>query len=135
MNKHLLLASFVFPDKLDSFLTYLENEFKISRNSVFVFENLDESVKLIVTFKIQVAEGERVDIKRIFPGTIIIHKKGNALYTINALNKLIEKDSGLSDGNVDYKSFKVDWNQYQDNIILIRKEQLLIQRIKRLIIT
>jgi hypothetical protein len=132
MNKNILLASFIFPERLEWFLTYLENKFSIKRESVFVFQNLDDESKLIVTFKFILKEHKKVNLKNLFPNAILIHKKGNALYTINALNKLIETQSGSDVGNINYKSVKINWEDYQDKILLYNNNTLKISSIKRI---
>lgn len=131
MNKTLLLATFIFPERLEWFLSYLENKFDIKKEKVFIFENLDDESKVIVTFKLVLRNGRRINLKRHFPNAIPIHKKGNAIYTINALNKLIEHETGLELGNIDYKNHKIDWDKYQDNLILSNNGELTIYRIKR----
>lgn len=131
MNRTLLLASFIFPERLDWFLEYLEDRFNIPKNRVFIFKNLDDESKLMVTFKFTLKGGKKVNLKKLFPNAIPIHKKGNAIYTINALNKLIEKESGLDIGNINYKAFKIDWDKYQNRLILTNKNGLNIFKIKR----
>lgn len=131
MDKNILLASFIFPERLNWFLKYLENKFKIPRSKVFVFENLDDESKLIVTFKLKVSHGDKLNIKNLFPNAILIHKRGNAIYTINALNKLIELTFDGDIGNIDYKSVKINWNEYQNKIILTKNHELSIFNIKK----
>ena len=72
-----------------------------------------------------------MNLKDLFPSAIPIHKKGSALYTINALNKLIDQTMGTSAGNTDYKSFKINWDEYQNKIILINGKELGIFNIER----
>jgi hypothetical protein len=84
-----------------------------------------------MTFKLVIPEGVRINLKDLFPSAIPIHKKGNALYTINALNKLIDQTMGTSNGNTDYKSFKINWDEYQNKIILINGKELGIFSIER----
>ena len=131
MNKTLLLATFIFPERLEWFLDYLENRFRISRDKVFIFENLDDQGKVIVTFKLILKDGTRINLKKHFPNAIPIHKKGTALYTINALNKLIELESGGDLGNINYKDFKINWDKYQDRLILNNNGELTLFKIKR----
>lgn len=132
MNKNILLASFIFPERLEWFLTYLEDKFNISRDKVFIFKNLEDESKIIVTFKFVLPGDRRVNFKSLFPNAILIHKKGNAIYTINALNKLIEEITDSSVGNIDYKSIKINWDDYQDKILLINNNKLKISSIKRI---
>jgi len=132
MDKTLLLASFIFPDRLEWFQKFLYDKFKINKNKLFVYRNLDDESKLIVTFKLTLLEGERIDLKKTFPNTIPIHKKGEAIYTINALNKLIEMESKFSLGNINHENYEIDWNKYQNQIILIANENLIIYNIERI---
>ena len=132
MNKNILLASFITPDKIDWFIDYLESEFSIPKNKVFVFKNLEDLTKLIVTFKFTISRTERVNFKELFPNAILIHKKSNCIYTINALNRLIETEYSTSPGNVDHKSIKINWEDYQDRIILVNNNKLKISEIKRI---
>jgi hypothetical protein len=132
MDKTLLLASFIFPERLDWFYNYLNLKFKVNKEKVFVYKNLDDESKLIVTFKLILLDGKKIDLNNNFPNTIPIHKKGNAIYTINALNKLIESECGGELGNINYKEHKINWDNYQNKIILNNKEELIIYNIERI---
>jgi len=132
MNKIILLSSFIFPERLDWFINYLENKFNIPQNKVFGYKNLDDESKFIVTFKLIISENKRLNLKNLFPNAIMIHKRGNALYTINALNKLIESKSNDTIGNIDYKSVKIDWSEYQNKFILIDNKELMFLNIKQI---
>jgi hypothetical protein len=131
MNKTILLASFIFPERVDWFLSYLENRFQITKDKVFCFKNLDDESKLIITFKISIPENKQLNLKDLFPSAVPIHKKGNAIYTINALNKLIEQKFPESIGNIDNKQIKIDWSEYQNKMILINDDNLSILNITR----
>lgn len=131
MDKSILLASFIFPERLDWFVTYLDTKFNISKDKIFCFKNLEDESKLILTFKIKLIDGKKIDIKSLFPNAVIIHKKGLSFYTINALNKLIESKSDSSLGNIDYKSVQIDWSEYQNKMILIDNKNLVILQLER----
>lgn len=131
MDKTILLASFIFPERLEWFIDYLDTKFKIPKGKVFCYKNLDDESKVIVTFKLVIPDGKHLDLKNLFPNAIIIHKRGNALYTINALNKLIEETVEDSIGNVDHKSVTIDWSEYQNKLILIDNKELVLWSIKR----
>jgi len=132
MNKDILLASFIFPERIDWFTSYLNNKFNIAKEKVFLFENLDDPSKLIVTFKFSVDTTKKSNFKHLFPNAILIHKKGNCIYTINALNKLIEEKHDGSFGNIEYKTININWSEYQDKILLINEGNLKISNIKRI---
>lgn len=132
MNKTILLATFIFPERIEWFNSYLLNKFNISEKDTFRYQNLDDESKVIVTFKLDLPDSKRLNLKNLFPNAIMIHKKGDALYTINALNKLIESTLEGSVGNIDYKSVKIDWSLYQNKLILIDNDQLTLLNIKRI---
>lgn len=131
MDKTILLASFIFPERVDWFLSYLETKFNITKDKVFCYKNLDDESKMILTFRFVITDGKYVNLKKLFPSAVTIHKRGTALYTINALNKLIEsKNEGL-DGNIDHKSVVINWEDYQNKIILVNNEELVFFNINR----
>jgi hypothetical protein len=129
-SKSVTIASFVYNDKIRSFKNYIYNKFGISEDKIFQY-SYDEDSKKILTFIVYLKEYERVDLKSFYPPTIIVHKKGECFYTINALNLLIEKISDGGTGNINYKDFKIDWDKYQNKIILVKHKELKIMTIKR----
>lgn len=131
MSKTNLLASFIFPERVEWFLSYLEAKFSIGKEKVFCYKDENDESKVILTFKISVPDDKSLNFKDLFPSAVIIHKKGNALYTINALNKLIEEKAEESIGNIEYKDVKIDWEEYQGKFILIKDKELKILTISR----
>jgi hypothetical protein len=129
MNKTILLASFIFPERVDWFLDYLKTKFNVEK--VFCYKNLDDESKNILTFKLTINPEEPINLKNLFPNAVIIHKKGDALYTINALNLLIQEKYPESIGNIDNKQIKINWVEYQNKFILINNKELCIFNIKR----
>jgi hypothetical protein len=131
MDKTILLASFIFPERVEWFLGYLEAKFNITKDKVFCYKNLDDESKVIITFKLVIPEGKHLNLKNLFPSAVPIHKKGDALYTINALNMLIDQMIGDSIGNTDYKSVTINWDEYQNKLILINGKELTFFNITR----
>jgi len=129
MNKTILLASFIFPERVDWFLNYLKTTFNV--DSVFCYKNLDDESKVILTFRLSINTEQPLNLKKLFPSAVIIHKNGDALYTINALNLLIQEKYPESVGNIDNKQIKIEWSEYQNKFILINNKQLCIFNIKR----
>ena len=125
----LLLASFIFKENKEGYIKYLNSRFKIPTDKIFIFESDIDTTRYIVTFKFKTER--RININKLFSNTIPLHKKGSTLYTINALNRLIEKESGLEPGNIDYKSYRIDWSKYQDSCILFRDDELIIGDLSR----
>jgi len=131
-KKELLIASFIFPERVKWFFDYLKNNFNIRKDKIFIYENLDDESKIIITFKLQVDRDRRFDLKKYFPSAVIVQKKGSTFYTINALNKLIELESGKDRGNLNYIDYKIDWSEYQNQIIIIDDNKINIHNIKKI---
>jgi hypothetical protein len=128
-KKTILLATFVKPDYLEKFLNFLQKKFFIKKESTFIFEV--EENNFIVTYKLYLDFDQKFDIKGNIKNTIQIHKKNKTFFTINALNKLIEKESNSDIGNIDYKKYEVDWSKYENKIILLKNNELDILDLKR----
>jgi hypothetical protein len=96
----------------ESFESIIEKVFKyeLFSRKIFILK-LEPSKELVVSYNI-VANNNH----QFLPETIMVHRKkeSNTMYTINALNSLI---SSLNGGIVD-KEYQVDWNQYQNTLIL-----------------
>jgi len=129
-NRIITLASFVYLDKVDGFKKYLNKRFGIKDRNIFEYSYNEENKK-ILTFIIKLNNGERVNTDSFFPPTIIVHKKGECFYTINALNRLIERISGLDVGNVKHKDVRIEWDDYQNKIMIIKNNELKILDINR----
>jgi len=132
MNKPLLLACFVFNEKIKDFIKNLEIKFGVKNKDIFYYEILNVNDKKILTFKIIKPEYEFLDIKKNIPNSLTIHKKGETLYTINGINKYIDIYSGVDTGNIEYKSVIIDWGKIQNKFILIKDDELKILNIKRI---
>lgn len=132
MNRKILVASFIYPSKLDWFLDILLSKFQIEKDKVFLFKNLNDDSKIITTFKLNLLNGEKIQLSDYFPNSTIIHKKGLAIYTINALNKLIELDDNLEEGNINHQTYQIDWNKYQNKMILMNNDNLVFIDIERI---
>ena len=130
-TKIITLASFVLNDKVDSFKKYLYKRFKVPNERVFIYDIDEDSEKKVITFRVHISEGKRVNISSFFPTTIIVHKKGECFYTINALNKLIEKETEGDFGNINYKDYQIEWDNYQGKILIVKGGELVIMNINR----
>ena len=131
-QKTLLLASFLKEDYLNTFLRKLKNKFGVKKENVFFFKTEDDTY--ILTYKLHIDIDNKIDIKKELPKTIQVHKKGDTIFTINALNKLIERESGLG-GNVNYKEYKINWEDYKNKIILLKGDNLEITNIERIFLS
>jgi len=78
----------------------------------------EDSDEYLCTYNIEIDNGST----RILPNTILLHRKkeSNTLYTINSLNLLIKS---LNEGVLD-TSFRIDWLNYKNTILLTQGEDL-----------
>tara|TARA_B100001778_G_C18065859_1_gene396351 strand:- start:36 stop:449 length:414 start_codon:yes stop_codon:yes gene_type:complete len=129
--KIMTLASFVNEDKVSSFKKYLKKRFNTPEEKIFVYTSPSEKEKKILTFRVYLREGKKINTQTFFPTTIIVHKKGECFYTINALNKLIDEEVGERSGNINYKDYEIDWDKHQDKMLIVKDKELTIMDIKR----
>lgn len=134
MKNNLLLVTFLNSNTLEGFLRFLYKKFGIKKRSVFAFKSLNDEDKIFVTFKIFLNDDEKMDLKSVFRNTSLIHKKGTTFYTINALNKLIEKEYDLMPGNVNHKDYSIDWDNYQNTFLLLQNDELVLKPVEKLLL-
>jgi hypothetical protein len=122
MNKQ-LLCTFSNSSNYNEIIKELSNQYEIVDKKIFVFVNEKTPSELYLTFNIIKGTGNNRH-----KGTISIHRKKqtNTLYTLNAMNRLIEdENNGIFD-----KNFQLDWNLYKDSLILTNEVGVKIIRLK-----
>ncbi len=112
LNK--LFCTFTQKDDIEGTLSKISSMYSILNSKIFILEIVDSN-EFVCTYNI---ESENTDRSRILPGTILMHrrKETDTLYTINSLNLLI---ASLNNGVVD-KSYKINWPDYKNSILLTR---------------
>lgn len=137
--KNRLLATFINLrddeseiEKVGKFLNIVSKKLDVDKSKFFIYKNLDDNKQFIITYNITITPENPVKFNEIYPNTIPINKSStNTIYTINALNKLIELDSELG-GNVDHKNYKIEWNNYENSLIMLKDDELIINKIKKI---
>ena len=113
-----LLCTFTRKSKLNEIVDIIVSCNDILYDKIYVFENKDDSNQLICTYNVEFIENYEENII----DTISLHRKkqSNTLYTINALNEVIrEKNGGVLD-----KSYMVDWNEFENTLLLTNENGL-----------
>ena len=140
-NNQLLLATFLDIQEqnnkkeiINNFIDKLVNEYNIPKEKIFIIKNLTNTKQYIITYIFELNEDEKINFNEISPGTVHIHKNRNTntIYSINALNTLIEQESGLSKGNIDYKTVEIDWSKYINSCIVLKSGELIISKTRRI---
>lgn len=107
--KPLLLCTFAHASDLNLIVDYIDKNYTLERNSIYVFENTNKRNELYCTYNVESAEINAEN-------TILIHRKkeSNTLYTINALNILIQN---INNGILD-KSYVLEWENYRNSLLM-----------------
>ena len=120
MTETQLLCTFIPADKLEENVELIKNSYTLAFNNIYVLENVDDANQLILTYNI--IAGSLKSQYAPPASTISVHRKKqtNTIYTINALNALIASKNG---GRID-KSYKIDWDELKNSILVTAHGQL-----------
>ena len=121
----IIIGTFVRKNKILSFLETLRGDYGIKLEKVFVYDIDTNQSEYLVTFK--TFDKDRF-IKKISNATVM-HVKNGCLFSINALNRLIDKEKGENVPNTEYL---VDWNKYKDNLIILTGGELSISKLTKI---
>ena len=122
----IIIGTFVKKNKILSFLETLKHGFKVNLDKVFVYSIDTNKYEYLVTFKTY--NKERF-IKNLSNATIM-HVKNGCLFSINALNKLIEKEN--SDSDKPNNEYLIDWDKYKDKLIIQTNGELSLSNLSKI---
>src|SRR5512137_2754023 len=85
--------------------------YEVYSKRVFAFSNVKNPKEIFLTYNVLNMHRDAPK----FPNTILIHRKKqtNTLYTLNAMNRLIEEENGHAD-----KTYMVNWKLYENSLII-----------------
>tara|TARA_B100000085_G_scaffold276932_1_gene296715 strand:- start:780 stop:1232 length:453 start_codon:yes stop_codon:yes gene_type:complete len=111
-----LFCTFATEGSLDNVLSEIQERYNVIYNKIFVLYSKSQN-EFICTYNVDFG-----NVGAFLDNTILVHRKkeSNTLYTINALNTLIKE---LNNGQLD-TSFKVNWNDYRNCILLTKGPDL-----------
>ncbi len=122
----IIIGTFVKKYKILSFLETLKHGFKVNLDKVFVYSIDTNKFEYLVTFKTY--DKERF-IKNLSNATVM-HVKNGCLFSINALNKLIEKEN--SDSDKPNNEYLIDWDKYKDKLIIQTNGELSLSNLSKI---
>lgn len=108
-----ILCSFSDTKNYIDQINKIKSSFDIIDNRIFVFINEKNLKDMFLTFTIN---KNKKHFKKATISTISVHRKKNTntLYTLNAMNKLIQdENNGVLD-----KDFIISWELYKNSLIL-----------------
>ena len=121
----IIIGTFVKKNRILSFLETLRTNYKIRLEKVFVYTIDTNQAEYLVTFK---TFDKDKFIKKISNATVM-HVKNGCLFSINALNKLIEKEKNDDKPNNEYL---IDWNYYKDKLIILTNGELSVSNLTKI---
>ena len=124
-NDTQLLCTFTSVNELENTIDTIKNSYVLVLNKLYLLENVADTNQLILTYNITKSSSIGVSPP---PSTISVHRKKltNSIYTINAINRLIEsKNNGILD-----KSFRIDWSELQNTVLVTAYSRLKIVNTK-----
>lgn len=89
LNKGVLIGTFVNKKQILQFLEMLKTKFNIFYDKMFVYSIEENNYEYLVTFK---TVNKELYLKNIKNSTVM-HVKNGCIFSINALNKLIERET------------------------------------------
>ena len=122
----IIIGTFVKKNKILSFLETLKHGFKVNLDKVFIYSIDTNKYEYLVTFKTY--NKERF-IKNLSNATVM-HVKNGCLFSINALNKLIEKEN--SDSDKPNNEYLIDWDKYKDKLIIQTNGKLSLSNLSKI---
>jgi len=111
-----LFCTFTTEENIDNLVETIKGKYDIMYNKIFVL-HAKSNDEYVCTYNVDFG-----NVANFLDNTILVHRKkeSNTLYTINALNTLIkELNGGVADS-----SYRVDWNDYRNCILLTRGNEL-----------
>jgi hypothetical protein len=126
MSKNgIIIGTFVKKNKILSFLETLRTLYGIRLDKVFVYEIDTNKYEYLVTFK---TFDKDKFIKKIRNATVM-HVKNGCLFSINALNKLIDQEKG---DDVPNNEYLIDWDKYKDKLIVLTNGELSVSNLNKI---
>lgn len=125
-TKGIIIGTFVKKNKILSFLEILKFNFKLDLSKVFVYEIDTNRYEYLVTFK---AYDKEKFIRNIVNSTVM-HVKNGCIFSINALNKLIESENENSDKP--NNEYVIDWDKYKDKLIIQTNGELSLSNLVKI---
>lgn len=113
-----LFCTFTFETSLNDTIRLINKTYNVLYDKIFVL-SVTGTRELLCTYNIDTSN---ILPTHIIPDTLIIQRKKdtNTLYTVKALNALIES---LNNGVLD-PYFRINWNNYKNSILITRDGEL-----------
>ena len=126
-KKGVIIGSFISKNKVLSFLELLKYKFGVDLSKVYIYTISTNDKEFLVTFK---TYNKDKFIKKLH-GSTIMHVKNGCLFSINALNRLIEIEYNVKEEKP-YNEVEIDWNFYKNKLIVLTNGKLNINDLSKI---
>jgi hypothetical protein len=120
-----LFGTFVIGDEdaVQAAINKILETVQITNKYMFVLRDKDDESRTLLTYN---AKADRTSIASLKLFTLRLHRKKqtNTLYTINGLNMAVSKQYNGKTG----KHLKLDWDEYQNSVILTYNRNIKVMR-------
>lgn len=120
-----IIGVFVKKDEILCFLEKLKKDFNLPMKRIFVYTIERNKNEYLVSIKTYEKEKYVKNLEK----ASILHVKNGCLFSINALNKLI--DTLNQDSETPNSEYVIDWNNYQDQLMLIVNGELILSKLEK----
>lgn len=125
----MLVATFVKKDNILSFIENTKKTLKIDIDRIFVYTMGDNDGEYLAT----VSVSRNVKPSQVFDKPIVVHTKNASIFSINALNVLIDEKKKESNVEIDSnKNYEINWDEYKSKLIMLNKGDLRITDIEKI---
>lgn len=125
-KKSFILAIFVVKSKVLSLMETLINNYGMNPDGIFVYEIEGNDREYLVTYRVY----DKTKFINEIPNSKIMHFKRGCIFSINALNNLIDSEYK---GNVTVTNDKVDvdWDSLNNKMLIMSNGELKINEIRK----
>lgn len=124
-NNGVIIGTFVKQNKILTFLEFLKNKLSLNLDKIFVFTIENNKTEYLVTFS---SPRKSVHFHKLHDATIL-HTKNGCLFSINALNKYIEKNNPE---NLPRDKFEVNWDILKNTLLITTNGHLRISKLTKI---
>ena len=112
-NHNKLYCTFVQADRLEETLKLLEDK---TEGKIFIL-NIGKEHEQVLTYNLLGKLPEE-----LLKATVLCHRHRltKTLYTINALNTIVQQETGTKD-----KSYRIDWDKYKNSLLVVQDQELI----------
>lgn len=123
LDNRQLLCTFSNSKDFRTIAEEIKRFYEVYSQRIFAFSNTKNPKEIYLTYNVL---NMKKDAPK-YPNTILIHRKKqtNTLYTLNAMNRLIEEENGQAD-----KTYIVNWQLYSNSLIITGEVSIRIIPLK-----